>query len=393
MVRVGSLTIGFLCGCVMLPLALALLVDDALAKPRDLTGAQIRKTITGATIHMHTPLGTVVPVTYAEDGSLRGKAGSVAFFLGAARDRGKWWVKGRELCQKWSVWFRGKTRCIRVKRVGRKFYWRDGDGESGTATIVSQPQRKQRVAKPAQRKAPVQRRRVAKAKVQPRPGPDAFSGRRRVGPKPAPPSRTIRVPKPRIASRPTRSPSPAQPETNPETAALADRRTPQVSPEPFRKTHQRRFRVVGVRTNDVLNMRARPNPDSDVLVGIPALARGLDLIGPCVGEWCRIRYANRLGWAHSAYMELEDPPAARRSGGDYSGFRVVGVRPDDRLNVRVAPSSESRIVATIPPFGRGIRIIGACADVWCPVAYRQANGWVNSLFIEREGSQASSRIR
>ncbi|MEM8977410.1 MAG: SH3 domain-containing protein, partial [Pseudomonadota bacterium] len=100
-----------------------------------------------------------------------------------------------------------------------------------------------------------------------------------------------------------------------------------------------------------------------------------------------------LGWVHSAYMELEDPPAANRTSGEVNGFRVVGVRADDRLNIRIAPSSEARIVATIPPFGRGIRIIGACADVWCPIAYRQANGWVNSLFIEREDGQSTTRVR
>ena len=107
MVRAGSPTIKILLGCALLPATLVMLVAAAWAKPRDLTGAQIRETITGAVIHMHTPLGTVVPVKYAEDGSLSGRAGSVAFFLGAAKDRGKWWVKGRQLCQKWSVWFRG----------------------------------------------------------------------------------------------------------------------------------------------------------------------------------------------------------------------------------------------------------------------------------------------
>ena len=389
MARVSSLTIKILHGMVCLPFCVLLLSNDVFSNTRDLTTGEIRRTITGALIHMHTPIGTVVPVKYAADGTLSGEAGAVAFFLGSATDRGKWWVKDRQLCQKWNVWFRGKARCIRVKRVGRKFYWRDGKGESGTATIVAQPRPKaktQIARKPVKRAPPKQR--VAKlSKPKPvRPSKGAFSGHRSVVPKGAA-SAPIIVPKPRIVTRRAPKPEVRRPE------APGANRLAQVSPEPFRKTHKRRFRVVGVRRDDVLNMRVRPNSDAAVVSSIPAQASGVDLIGPCVGEWCRVRFSDRLGWVHSAYMELENPPAANRSSGELNGFRVVGVQPDDRLNIRIAPSSESKIVATIPPFGRGIRIIGACAEVWCPIAYRQANGWVNSLFIEREDTQASTRVR
>ncbi len=393
MARVRSLTIGLVYGLVLLPAYFVMASLPALSNTRDLTTGEIRRTITGAVIHMHTPLGTVVPVKYAVDGTLSGKAGAVAFFLGSATDTGKWWVKERQLCQKWNVWFKAKTRCIRVKRVGRKFYWRDGKGESGTATIVSQPAPKTRVAKKRPQKV-VKPRRIAKLKKPARPSRNAFSGHRKVVPKGAAAAPII-VPKPQIALRPNR-PNVGQQQVARQTLpapAQSLGTQAQVSPEPFRQRHQRRFRVVGVRADDVLNMRARPNSESGVMAGIPAQARGVDLVGPCVGEWCRVRFADRLGWVHSAYMELEDPPAANRTNGEINGFRVVGVRSDDRLNIRIAPSSESKIVATIPPFGRGIRIIGACADVWCPVAYRQANGWVNSLFIERDDGQVTTRVR
>lgn len=394
MARARSLTIGIVYGLALLPVCILLTSQSAISNTRDLTTGEIRRTITGAVIHMHTPLGTVVPVTYAADGSLRGQAGAVAFFLGSATDTGKWWVKDRQLCQKWSVWFRAKTRCIRVKRVGRKFYWRDGKGESGTATIVSQPNQKTLVAK-KQLKKPVQRPRVAKLNKQSRPSRNAFSGHRKVVPKGAA-AAPISVPKPRIASRPKQAVRDNQSAAQRRPLQQAPDRSQtqaQISPEPFRQRHQRRFRVVGVTANDVLNVRVRPNAEADVMAGIPAQARGVDLVGPCVGEWCRVRFEDQLGWVHSAYMELEDPPAANRTSGEVNGFRVVGVRADDRLNIRIAPSSEARIVATIPPFGRGIRIIGACADVWCPIAYRQANGWVNSLFIEREDGQSTTRVR
>ena len=104
-------------------------MSSAFAKSRDLTGREIKSTITGTLIHMHTPIGTVVPIKYRTDGTLRGRAGAVSFFLGSATDRGVWWVKGSKLCQRWSRWFRGRTNCIRVRRYGRKFHWRDDDGD------------------------------------------------------------------------------------------------------------------------------------------------------------------------------------------------------------------------------------------------------------------------
>ena len=389
MARVSSLTIKILSGMVCLPFCMLLLSGDVSSYTRDLTTGEIRRTITGTLIHMHTPLGTVVPVKYAADGTLSGEAGALAFFLGSATDRGEWWVKDRQLCQQWNIWFRGTPKCIRVKRVGRKFYWRDGKGESGTATIVARPRpnAKTQVARKPVKRAPTKKRVAKLNKPKPvSPNKEAFSGYRSVIPK-GTASAPIIVPKPRIVTRRAPKSDARRPE------APGTNRPAQVNPKRFRKTHQRRFRVVGVRRDDALNMRTRPNSNAAVVSRIPAHAGGVDLIGPCVGEWCRVRFLKRLGWVHSAYMELENPPAANRSNGELNSFRVVGVQPYDRLNIRIAPSSESKIVATIPPFGRGIRIIGACAEVWCPIAYRQANGWVNSLFIEREDIQASTPVQ
>lgn len=110
------------------------------AQPGRLSGASIHELINGATVHMHTPVGTVVPVTYAEDGTVSGKtSGMVAYYLGGAQDRGRWWIKGRRLCQKWNTWFNGETKCIEIRRQGRKFHWKDRNGKTGVATIASRP--------------------------------------------------------------------------------------------------------------------------------------------------------------------------------------------------------------------------------------------------------------
>ena len=107
------------------------------AQPGRLSGASIQELVTGATVNMHTPVGTIVPVKYAEDGTVTGTtSGVVAYYLGASKDRGRWWIKGRRLCQQWKVWFSGKPKCIEIRRQGQKFHWKDLDGKTGVATLV-----------------------------------------------------------------------------------------------------------------------------------------------------------------------------------------------------------------------------------------------------------------
>ncbi|MEL6422983.1 MAG: hypothetical protein AAFQ42_11110 [Pseudomonadota bacterium] len=59
-----------------------------------------------------------------------------AWYLGAPKDTGNWWIKGNRLCQRWNVWFEGKTRCLAVRRRGATFHWQDQSGKKGTATIT-----------------------------------------------------------------------------------------------------------------------------------------------------------------------------------------------------------------------------------------------------------------
>ena len=102
-----------------------------------LSGAMLRQNIPGARIQLDTPLGSVIPIAYGEDGSLQGRAGAVAFFLGAQRDRGKWWVEGSKLCHRWNTWFNGRVNCVRVYReADNRIEWVDQDGERGTGAIV-----------------------------------------------------------------------------------------------------------------------------------------------------------------------------------------------------------------------------------------------------------------
>lgn len=69
-----------------------------------------------------------------------------------------------------------------------------------------------------------------------------------------------------------------------------------------------------------------------------------------------------------------------------SYFRVNGVAIGDSLNIRTAPSAESRIVGSIPPCGRGIeeRNISRMStgnSTWIPIRWANYSGWVNGRFL------------
>ena len=97
----------------------------------------LKQTLTGKTVHLDTPFGVAIPITYQAKGLMSGKAGVLAFYLGAIADRGRWWVSEGKLCQKWFKWLDAQPSCMQLNRDGNKIVWRRDDGLSGTATIVA----------------------------------------------------------------------------------------------------------------------------------------------------------------------------------------------------------------------------------------------------------------
>ena len=49
------------------------------AEAQQMTGTALRQNIPGAVIHLDTPLGSVVPISYAPDGTIEGKAAADTF--------------------------------------------------------------------------------------------------------------------------------------------------------------------------------------------------------------------------------------------------------------------------------------------------------------------------
>jgi uncharacterized protein YraI len=99
-----------------------------------------------------------------------------------------------------------------------------------------------------------------------------------------------------------------------------------------------------------------------------------------------------IPFAASAFLTLvlvlclQQPAGAQESARTY---RVVNVDYGDVLNIRSGPSAGFGIVGSIPPRGRGVRIVGSCRG-WCPVQYNGMSGWVNAAFLAAEPAEAAT---
>lgn len=110
----------------------------AMADPQPMNGSKIKETISGRVVYLSTPLGTELPIHYRKNGTMFGKGGNFARYLSdeaKPTDRGRWWVSGASLCQKWRSWLEGRKYCFSLKMAGSTVYWRSSDGRSGTARL------------------------------------------------------------------------------------------------------------------------------------------------------------------------------------------------------------------------------------------------------------------
>ncbi len=140
------------------------------------------------------------------------------------------------------------------------------------------------------------------------------------------------------------------------------------------------YRVYGVRSSDVLFIRAGPSAGSRKTGSIPPYGRGIRKLGPCVGNWCKISYRGMTGWASMRFLVREVPAN--------TPYRVKGIASWDVLYIRARPSVRSRKIGAIPPNGRGIRKLGPCRKNWCKISYRGVTGWVSMMYLVPDTSAA-----
>jgi len=266
------------------------------AQPQLLTQVQIAEIVPGATFHLDSPLGMVLPVRFAPDGTMSGRASStLGFFLGGDTDSGRWWIADGRLCKKWTKWFKAKANCVTLKREGMRLYWERPDGEKGTATIVVPAPPPAQIAK-----ATPLLRRVAAAPA----APAAAEARTTV---PQPPVAAA-APAVVTAKRPTHlatsAVSPiALPIPKPVTASRRTATAAPVAP-PAGSITAPKYIVANVAMDDVLNVRAGPSHLSPIKATLPPDAAGLRIVGTCESGWCIVRYRAVMGWVNSYYLAL-----------------------------------------------------------------------------------------
>lgn len=314
-----------------------LFATRAAAEPAVLSGETLKAAVTGAVLEVETPLGVKVPIRYSEDGRVTGEARGLAYYLGAETDTGKWWVSSDRLCHKWSKWFDGVLQCIRISRQGSRIFWRRDDGETGTA-VISTPPTPPRVV-------------VAAAPKNPEPKvlePTSLEPVKREAPEPTVsysssmagltifPPRANNVPvtgsvdkEPAPSSEPVIAPVDSEPMTSepvitepvitkraeatpvepaskairpaaPKQSASIAQRSPEIPNRPAPT-----FRVAGVASDDVLNVRDGPSADYRATGAILPDAVGVHIVGRCQAEWCPISHRGLTGWVNSFYL-IED---------------------------------------------------------------------------------------
>jgi len=162
------------------------------------------------------------------------------------------------------------------------------------------------------------------------------------------------------------------------------------------------FRIVGVASNDVLNIRVAPNASAQKIGSIPPGADGVRNLG-CEGgmsfaewesatpaereaaarrRWCRIEYGGVEGWVAGRFL-------AEGSVGTSALWAVTGVAANDVLNVRVNPSGSAAIVGALSPYETGIENLGCLvpsgsSTQWCRIRIRGFEGWVAGRFLQRQ---------
>lgn len=308
------------------------------AEPTRLSGEKIKTTFAGAVLELDTPLGTKVPIRFTKDGMMNGDAGALGAYLGADRDRGRWWVSGDHLCMKWFKWFEAAVHCFSLQLHGNRVYWQEQGGRSGTATIAFRP----------------------KEEPQPRPVvASVLSAPERVEPAP---KRTDATPK--HVGAPHKEPRSVQVAA----PATSVERAPVHAPQPAASAEKHVSPAAEAR-QPAPAMRIAKAAD-----GEPVAQTGTQTIR----QSAKSAAIPPLPVRAAAALAVPQPVPVRRA------FRVIRVATNDVLNVRSGPSEYHTAVGAIEPDGRGIDIIGPCRGHWCPIRYGRMSGWVNSYYLAPE---------
>ena len=252
-----------------------------------------------------------------------GEAGPLASTLGAAHDRGRWWINHDRLCVKWFRWFEAQTRCMTVEHEGAKIYWREEGGESGTATITKSSPEPAKVDPPTL----IEANQISTPSTRRPPSSEATVA---ITPAPSPPTDNVEpmrfaavdlvaglLPASTAESEPNKlgvgksdppktvSPLPvAEKDQTPPPPQIAMKAPkPTVTPMPS-------FRVTRVAVDDALIIRSGPSEDHPSVGVIPPDGKGVLIVGVCLDLWCPVRHRRSIGWVNRYYLADDSPSSS-----------------------------------------------------------------------------------
>jgi hypothetical protein len=304
--------------------ALLGIASSAWAGPLPLTGEALRQELIGSLLEIDTPLaGVVIPVRVSADGLVSGEAGPLASTLGAAHDRGRWWINNDRLCVKWFRWFEAQERCVTVEHEGVKIYWKDETGESGTATITKNaptqatidPPLTNEPSTPSTSPPPSSEASAATTSV-PTPPTDSVEPMRFAAVdlvasllpastvEPEPNKLGVGTSDPPKTVTPLRLVGKDQTPPPPQMAMKAPK--PTVTPLPS-------FRVTRVAMNDALIIRSGPSEDHPSVGVIPPDGKGVLIVGVCRDLWCPVRHRSSIGWVNRYYLADDSASSSAES--------------------------------------------------------------------------------
>lgn len=91
------------------------------------------------------------------------------------------------------------------------------------------------------------------------------------------------------------------------------------------------FRVTGVASNDVLNIRDQPNARSAILSAYPFDAEGIEVVGYNeTGRWAKVGLGERNGWVSARFLSADGRPASLKCLGAEPFWSLTIDSPDAR---------------------------------------------------------------
>jgi hypothetical protein len=108
------------------------------ASASTLSGDELKQLVTGRTVYLAAPLGGEFPLQYRANGTVTGDGQAVGLGrLYAARETGRWFMRGNQLCQQFPTWYNGERLCFTVQQLGsNRIRWRRDNGETGIARVA-----------------------------------------------------------------------------------------------------------------------------------------------------------------------------------------------------------------------------------------------------------------